>query len=50
MEIEIKKITPERDGDRCYVHARGLILPSGFGIITTQKLELSGSDGILLYN
>ena len=44
MEIELKRITPKRDGDRCYVHARGLILPSGFGLITMQKLELSGSD------
>lgn len=44
MDIKLSRITPERDGDRCYVHARGLILPSGFGIITTQKLELSGSD------
>jgi len=31
-------------GERCYVHARGLITESGFGLITTQKLELSGSD------
>ena len=44
MQIEISRIKPERDGDRCYVHARGLIMPDGFGIITTQKLELSGSD------
>lgn len=44
MQIEISRIKPEREGDRCYVHARGLIMPDGFGIITTQKLELSGSD------
>ena len=44
MKIEISGLKTERDGDRCYVHARGTILPTGFGIITTQKLELSGSD------
>ena len=32
------------DGSRCYVHARGAIRPDGFGVITTQKLELSGCD------
>ena len=44
MEISVRKF-PGYDGDeRCYVHARGLIMPDGFGIITTQKLELSGID------
>ena len=32
------------DGNRCYVHSRGVLLESGFGLITTQKLELSGCD------
>lgn len=44
MNIEITKIQTDSCAERCYVHARGLILPSGFGIITTQKLELSGCD------
>jgi hypothetical protein len=44
MKIEIYKISSEFDGERCYVHARGVLLPSGFGLITTQKLELSGCD------
>ena len=44
MKIEINRISTDFKGERCYVHARGLIMPSGFGIITTQKLELSGCD------
>ena len=44
MKIEISKIASEFDGERCYVHARGALSPSGFGIITMQKLELSGCD------
>lgn len=44
MNIEITKIQTNSSAAHCYVHARGLILPSGFGIITTQKLELSGCD------
>ncbi|MBP3370268.1 MAG: exo-alpha-sialidase [Clostridia bacterium] len=44
MEIRIQRIGTEFNGERCYVHARGLIRPEGFGIITTQKLELSGCD------
>ncbi len=44
MKIDLSRIKHGQDKDRCYVHSRGLILPSGFGLITTQKLELSGSD------
>ena len=44
MKIETKRISTDFDGKRCYVHARGLIRENGFGIITTQKLELSGCD------
>ena len=44
MKIEINKIGTDFNKERCYVHARGLIMPDGFGIITTQKLELSGCD------
>lgn len=44
MKIEINKITPVEYGERCYVHARGVVLENGFGIMTTQKLELSGID------
>ena len=44
MKIQRKTIKTEFDGTRCYVHARGLILPTGFGLITMQKLELAGSD------
>ena len=44
MKIETTRIPTDFKGERCYVHARGLIMPSGFGIMTTQKLELSGCD------
>lgn len=44
MNIEITKIQTDSSVEQCYVHARGLILPSGFAIITAQKLELSGCD------
>lgn len=44
MNIEIKRIDTDFHGERCYVHARGLILSDGFGMITMQKLELSGTD------
>ncbi len=44
MRIQQSSIKSGGTKERCYVHARGLILPSGFGIITTQKLELSGCD------
>ena len=44
MKIQRQIIKTSFDGTRCYVHARGLILPTGFGLITMQKLELSGCD------
>ncbi len=45
MKIEHTQIkNPAFNGERCYVHARGLIMPDGFGIMTMQKLELSGCD------
>ena len=44
MNIEINKISTDFKGERCYVHARGLIMSDGNGIMTTQKLELSGCD------
>ena len=44
MNIEINRISTDFKGERCYVHARGLIMPDGNGIMTTQKLELSGCD------
>lgn len=44
MKIETTRIPQVFNGERCYVHARGVILDNGFGIITTQKLELSGCD------
>lgn len=30
--------------ETCYVHTRGLLLPGGFGILTMQRLQLSGVD------
>ncbi len=44
MNIERQIIKTEFDKKDCYVHARGLILPSGFGLITMQKLNLLGCD------
>ena len=44
MKIEWIAVPTDFDGERCYVHARGLILPGGFGMITAQRLELSGCD------
>ena len=44
MEINLNKISTGFSGERCYVHARGLIRPDGFTIMTAQKLELSGCD------
>ena len=44
MYPEIHKLTTDTNVEKCYVHARGLIMPDGFGIMTTQKLDLSGWD------
>ena len=44
MKHELLTITTDFHGERCYVHARGVLQESGFGLITMQKLELSGCD------
>jgi hypothetical protein len=44
MDITQQQIKHAYDGQRCYVHARGLLLKDGFGLITMQKLALSGCD------
>ena len=44
MRIENRSVRWECGKDRCYVHARGLMMPCGFGIITMQKLDISGCD------
>ncbi|MBQ3140824.1 MAG: exo-alpha-sialidase [Clostridia bacterium] len=44
MKIELDKISTDFNGERCYVHARGVLLPQGHAIMTMQKLELSGCD------
>ena len=44
MKIEQNRISLNFNRQQCYVHSRGLILDNGFGIITTQKLELNGED------
>lgn len=44
MKTELLRIPTDFDQKQCYVHARGAILPNGFGILTTQKLELRGED------
>ena len=44
MDIKINTVRYDIGKERCYVHARGLMLPDGFGIMTMQKLELAGCD------
>lgn len=44
MDIQFNRINYNVVPEHCYVHARGVILPNSFGIITMQKLELSGCD------
>jgi len=44
MKIELTKIATDFKGEYCFTHARGVITPSGFGVLTTQPLRLSGSD------
>ena len=42
MKIELTRLHPAFDGERCYVHARGLILPSG-----TEGCMKYGSDNTI---
>lgn len=44
MKIERQMIKTNFNGKYCFTHARGVITPSGFGLITTQPLLISGSD------
>lgn len=44
MQIQWKKFSTNFQGDYCFVHTRGLVMPDGFGIMTAQPLRLSGSD------
>ena len=44
MQIDLSRISTDFCGERCYVHARGLMQNDGFCLITMQKLELSGCD------
>ena len=44
MQIDLSRISTDFCGERCYVHARGLMQNGGFCLITMQKLELSGCD------
>lgn len=44
MNLQTQKIRYALEPGRCYVHARGLVLPNGFGVITMQQLNISGSD------
>lgn len=44
MNIDLKKIPTDFNGEYCYVHARGVMKEDGFGLITMQKLLLSGCD------
>ena len=44
MEISLNKLNFNIGKELCYVHARGLLLEDGFGLITMQKLDLKGFD------
>ena len=44
MKINVNKISTGFNGEYCYTHARGTVLPSGDIFITTQPLLLSGVD------
>lgn len=44
FDITLQQIKTDFKGEFCYVHARGAVTPEGFGIITTQQLDLQGSD------
>ncbi len=44
MNIQLQKIDTGFKGNYCYTHARGALMPDGFAVITTQMLDLTGSD------
>ena len=44
MKINARKISTNFNGNYCFTHARGAVLPSGDIFITTQPLLLSGVD------
>lgn len=44
MNINRVKISTDFHGETCFTHARGVILDSGFGIMTMQPLRLDGCD------
>ena len=44
MKITLDRIGTGFSGDYCYTHARGMVAPDGFALITTQRLRLSGCD------
>lgn len=44
MKIDLTRISTDFKGERCFTHARSVIRPDGFGVMTTQPLRLSGSD------
>lgn len=44
MQIQWNVIPTDFRGDYCFTHARGVVTPTGFGVMTAQPLRLSGSD------
>lgn len=44
MDINWEMIETDFKGGKCFTHARGVVMPDGEIIITTQPLLLSGSD------
>lgn len=44
MQIKWTTLSTDFNGETCFTHARGLIMPDGFGLMTAQPLRLTGCD------
>lgn len=44
MNIELNRIATDFKGETCFTHARAVIREDGFGLMTTQPLQLTGCD------
>ena len=44
MKIDVSKISTDFNEKTCFVHARAAITDTGFGVMTTQPLLLTGCD------
>ena len=44
MNVTWRTLQTNFSGEHCYTHARAVLCPDGFGLMTTQPLRLAGSD------